>query len=581
MTSPHIAVDDGIARGDGPVVIELGADRITGASVAADLDARTAVVTEGVWKRGESELSFELGGFDLATGIGRVTGGVFQGGHTELRAGDMAWFDDGRIAAEQVWATTCACNGPPPLSISTRRLELVPDEYLAFGSGWVRVFDVPILPVPAGRLPLSRQSGFLAPVVGNGQDGLRVKLPLYLTLGEHADLTLTPAIRTQRSARLLSEFRYALRGGQGQLDASYGYDSQLYLWRGSLSAEHQWARGPWNTAVDADYVTDVRQFRDYGDAFLDRSQPWAEQRALAGYKSLEAGYNGFRTETDLAVIPSIGWSVPRTDVGAGVLVGGQALYQPWLARQSGGGGQAIAAVDAQRPTWTGPLRWTPRVAAARVANKLGRNDTRLHSGLELAMPLWRLPSKGFETVEPFADAGVTRALRRGDWERLDALGAGLRYRRTVAGRGVYSEARVERSAQGWAGEGALRAQAGPLFAWGQSRFTPDEGPVLGTAGAAVDNGRHRLASGWVWAGDRVHQVYGDAAWTLPGKLDPLRISAGVRTDLANTDWMSRWGGLRYTHPSGCLAVGAVARFDSDRRLPDVHLDFEIAPPTGL
>lgn len=113
-----------------------------------------------------------------------------------LRATEIRRERGGELDATGVWFTTCACgeNCRPLLAVSAANAHVVPNDRASFWWPTLRLFDVPVLPLPWISLPLrNRQTGLLFPIVAfNGPGGINVGAPVFITLGESADLTLEP-----------------------------------------------------------------------------------------------------------------------------------------------------------------------------------------------------------------------------------------------------------------------------------------------------------------------------------------------------------------------------------------------------
>lgn len=128
-------------------------------------------------------------------------------------------------------ATSCQiCNdGSPPLW-QIRAKQVVHDkteQQLYFDHAQFRVLNVPIFYAPRLRLPgpgLERATGFLTPsIVSNSQLSTGVKVPYFIKMGDHRDLTLTPYLSSE--TRTL-EFRYrqAFRTGRIEFEGAISED---------------------------------------------------------------------------------------------------------------------------------------------------------------------------------------------------------------------------------------------------------------------------------------------------------------------------------------------------------------------
>lgn len=167
---------------------------------------------------------------------------VLTGTRLERLPGDESW----RI--DDLSFTPCDCDlAKPSWRISAARGDIdLKDSVASLLSPSVRVFEVPVLWVPWAQLPLSsRRSGLLVPKPDfNANNGFSVDLPLYLTLGESYDVTLSPGyyfgaprndkgllpVDGVRGPRLQTEFRYApAQGVQGGVKLGLLYDFRPWI----------------------------------------------------------------------------------------------------------------------------------------------------------------------------------------------------------------------------------------------------------------------------------------------------------------------------------------------------------------
>ncbi|QHQ34919.1 LPS-assembly protein LptD [Algicella marina] len=211
---------------------------------------------------------------------------------------------------DRVVASSCVvcAERPTPLwRIRARRV--VHDEVaerIYFRDAWFDLAGYPILYLPALRIPapgVERATGALMPTF-SGSDiyGYGVKLPYYVVLGDHADVTLTPFITSERTILLESEYRQNFRSGNIELSGAFSLTDGLEPGeiRGFVAN-----RGHFDLAYgyDLDFelnlVTDdafLQEF-NYSDddrltSFLDvtryRASDYTEFR-IAGYQSLRDG----------------------------------------------------------------------------------------------------------------------------------------------------------------------------------------------------------------------------------------------------------------------------------------------------
>lgn len=179
----------GVVGSDGPMLISAR-------TLEADFSSRTlslvdgqALVKEGV-DAGRLRDAVSSENPASASAMGRTT--------LTMRAEKLRRLEGSSFAADKIWLTTCACGDRcrPLLSISASHVEVEPGDVARLSWPWFWLFDtVPLpLPLPYVEFPLaSRRSGVLFPQVTLfGPGGFGGELPLFLTLGESADLTLRP-----------------------------------------------------------------------------------------------------------------------------------------------------------------------------------------------------------------------------------------------------------------------------------------------------------------------------------------------------------------------------------------------------
>ena len=175
--------------------------------------------------------------------------------------------------------TSCrVCNdGSPPLwQIRARRIihdEL--EQQLYFDEAQFRILNVPVFYLPRLRLPgprLQRATGFLVPSVRTtSQLGTGLKIPYFITLGEHRDLTLTPYLSSV-TRTLELRYRQAFRRGRINFDAAITRDDQqpgqnrgYLIGNGTFSLERDYT-----LTFDIETTTDRGYLNEYGYFLQDR-----------------------------------------------------------------------------------------------------------------------------------------------------------------------------------------------------------------------------------------------------------------------------------------------------------------------
>ncbi|WCR10160.1 LPS-assembly protein LptD [Paracoccus stylophorae] len=139
----------------------------------------------------------------------------------QLAATDLTRSDEGRITRlRNVVASSCqvcAANPTPLWEIRARSITHDAEtRLLTFESPQLRAFGVPIAAVPltvtAPDPTVERKSGFLKPEIRTTSGlGFGVKLPYFQTMGDHADLTITPYVSASRTRTLELRYRQAWR----------------------------------------------------------------------------------------------------------------------------------------------------------------------------------------------------------------------------------------------------------------------------------------------------------------------------------------------------------------------------------
>ncbi|WP_283647201.1 LPS-assembly protein LptD [Marinovum algicola] len=152
----------------------------------------------------------------------------------QLAAVQLARVEGRYTQLSKVTVTSCQICGPkgvPLWSIRARRA--IHDEeaqQLYFDGATFRVLDVPVMYIPRLRLPdptLERARGFLFPSIRTTTElGSGIKLPYFIPLGDHADLTVTPYL-SQETRTLELRYRQAFVNGDIELNGALTRDTVL------------------------------------------------------------------------------------------------------------------------------------------------------------------------------------------------------------------------------------------------------------------------------------------------------------------------------------------------------------------
>ncbi|MEE2729633.1 MAG: LPS-assembly protein LptD [Pseudomonadota bacterium] len=161
-------------------------------------------------------------------------------------------------------------------------------------SGWgevsgatVELGGVPVVYLPWWTFPIDdrRQSGFLFPSIGSGENGLDISTPYYLNLAPNYDATLTPRYLADRGEMLEGEFRYLSDHTSGDFGVGYMPDDQEFGDRRTLVTWHH--NGlydqKWESGVDYTRVSDSDYFLDLDTTLNTSADTHLDQRADLRY----------------------------------------------------------------------------------------------------------------------------------------------------------------------------------------------------------------------------------------------------------------------------------------------------------
>lgn len=174
--------------------------------------------------------------------------------------------------------TSCrVCSGQAPLW-EIRAERIIHDELerqLYFTNASFHVRGVPILWLPQARLPdptLERATGLLVPRIRtSNQLGVGIKLPYFIKLGDHRDLTLTPYLSAETKT-LEARYRQAFLRGDIEINAAISRDTlQEDDFRSYIFADGLFDIGRgFDLAFDIEAVSDPAYLLDYGFSSKDR-----------------------------------------------------------------------------------------------------------------------------------------------------------------------------------------------------------------------------------------------------------------------------------------------------------------------
>lgn len=247
---------------------------------------------------------------DLRDGILRSARLVLEQ-QLQLAANEVARVSGRYTAMSRVVASSCqVCPGRPTPLWEIRARRVIHDQeerQLYFNDAQFRIAGMPVFYVPRLRMPdptLDRATGFLLPSFrSTSQLGTGIKLPYFIAIGDHRDLTLTPYISTGGTRTLDWRYRQAFRTGRITFEGGVSRDDILPGdWRGYVLGSGAFdLPADFTLGLTVEAVTDDAYLLDYGIGDKDRlatgvdvTRTLADEHiraALTHYHSLRDGEN--------------------------------------------------------------------------------------------------------------------------------------------------------------------------------------------------------------------------------------------------------------------------------------------------
>jgi LPS-assembly protein len=332
---------------------------------------------------------------DMRNGILRGARIVMEN-QVQLAAHAMARRDGRYNQMYKATVTSCkVCEtGRPPLwQIRARRvIHDQQEKQLYFDDAQLRVMDMPVFYMPRLRLPdptLERATGFLIPSLHNStQLGFGIKVPYFIRIGDHKDLTLTPFV-SANSLTLETRYRQAFRNGRIEFEGALSDDD----FGPRSNRGYLFGYGAFDLPEDVKLTFDIETVRD--DTYL-----------------LDYGYSDKdRLDSELALE-----RVQRDEYIRGALTHFQSLR--------------AGEVNSTLPTIVGNVEYERRFHPDTLGGEL-RFNAEAHSHYRSSSQRTDSASLVINgaDIDPFADGrDVTRFTLSGDWTRNWTLPGGIRVR---------------------------------------------------------------------------------------------------------------------------------------------------------
>ncbi|WP_108816088.1 LPS-assembly protein LptD [Loktanella sp. Alg231-35] len=264
----------------GNVEVLFDGSRLTASQIIFDQPSDTLQITGPIFIRSADGTILTA---TAATLDPRLENGILQGARIVLDqqlqlAANQIDRRDGRYSQlYKVAATSCRVCGTGPALWDIRAERVVHDtqeRQLYFENATFRLRGVPVIWLPRMRLPdptLERATGFLIPEQRNtNRLGTGIKVPYFVTLGDHRDVTLTPYLSAETTT-LEIIYRQAFTNGDLRIDGAISNDTLQPGSRSYIFAEGNFElSNDYQLSFDIEAVSDDAYLVDYDYADKDR-----------------------------------------------------------------------------------------------------------------------------------------------------------------------------------------------------------------------------------------------------------------------------------------------------------------------
>lgn len=230
---------------------------------------------------------------------------------------------------------TCAEGETPLWYIRAKKVTHdAEDKELLLEEAQLRILDVPVFYLPRMRLPdptQDRATGFLIPSIQQrSRIGLAAKIPYFIAIGDHRDLTLTPYF-SRNMTTLEARYRQAFRTGEITLNGAVTDDNfSGFNSRGYLFAEGEFAlKRDYTLSFDAKFTSDQAYLLDYDYGAFDRLNSELALTRASRDENTRFAFNHFRslrTTEDNETIPTLVLSA-QTQNRIQPAFGGEVLWE--------------------------------------------------------------------------------------------------------------------------------------------------------------------------------------------------------------------------------------------------------------
>lgn len=411
LQASELQYKDGIITATGPLVFSDGTEKVALASMGQLDEDFKEVILEGV----ELLMTDQL----------------------HMTAGKMKTVEERYILLQNTFTTTCrTCKGSetPIWHFRSRSSVVDREEELVYLRDVQFVLqNTPVLRLPYLRLPATtakRKSGFLPPKLEfSSQRGWSVAVPYFQTLGDHADVTLTPLLNSRSYHRL--DFETRRRFSKGQLDvlgsvaSGTGSDAKF---RGHMTAKGRWLLGDEvKLTFSGTKVSQRDYFNDYGisdeTSILNRiGLTRRSTNTFSEYQTRQLVALEDRDHSEPRLVHEVAWHVRASPEPFGGTVGldlsALILQRATVGNPRDDGLRSSKEVTRFSSTANWSRRWNTNVGfvlnyfaqvsaqSYRLAKDSGvgtKNITQLLglTALDISLPMLRRSKARSEVIEPF------------------------------------------------------------------------------------------------------------------------------------------------------------------------------------
>ncbi|MBV1903408.1 MAG: LPS assembly protein LptD [Marinosulfonomonas sp.] len=276
---------------------------------------------------------------DLRNGILRSARMVLDN-QMQIAAAEIARVDDRYTQLYKTVASSCQICAHRRVPFWQIRAESIvhdqQERQLYFTNAQFLIGDTPVFFLPRLRLPdptLARATGFLAPTFSNSTRlGSGFKIPYFIVMGDHADVTLTPYI-SSRTNTIQARFRRAFRTGKIKFDGALSSDDLSPNNRAYLFGEGKFKLPrDFILAFDVELTSDPSYLLDYDYSGKDRLDSELAVTRTRRDEYFSASLNSFRTlrGSELAIddqLPNIQGEVVYEKRFFPISIGGQGSWE--------------------------------------------------------------------------------------------------------------------------------------------------------------------------------------------------------------------------------------------------------------